>query len=63
MFAEEILGERNLKQCMYCRRYFEVTKETNDRQQRSDKKYCSPKCRGAAFRERAERSSPENKDD
>jgi hypothetical protein len=58
MFAQEILGERNLKQCLCCRRYFEVTKET--RQQRSDKKYCSPKCRGAAFRERAEKSSPEN---
>jgi hypothetical protein len=62
MFAQEILGEKNLKQCLYCKRYFEATKETNDRRQRSDKKYCSPKCRGAAFRERAEKASTEKKD-
>lgn len=61
MFAQEILGEKSVKQCLYCKRYFEATKETNDRRQRSDKKYCSPKCRGAAFRERTENGSPENK--
>jgi hypothetical protein len=62
MFAQEILGEKDLKQCLYCKRYFEASKETNDRRQRSDKKYCSPKCRGAAFRARAEKGPPENKD-
>lgn len=52
MFAQEILGERNLKQCEHCKGYFEVTREENERRQRSDKKYCSPKCRVAAFKSR-----------
>lgn len=53
MFAQEILGEKKLKQCQFCKGYFEVSEE-NERRQRSDKKYCSPKCRAGAFRERVE---------
>ncbi len=51
-FAQEILGEKTLKQCMYCKRSFEVSRDGNERRQRSDKKYCSPKCRAAAFKDR-----------
>jgi hypothetical protein len=52
MFAQEILGEKNLQRCLSCGRYFEVCNEENGRRQRSDKKYCGPKCRATAFRER-----------
>jgi hypothetical protein len=54
MFAQEILGEKKLKQCSYCKRHFELTAEKDERRGRSDKKYCSPKCRAAAFRDRME---------
>lgn len=57
MFAQEILGDKKLKQCQYCKGHFEVTKESNERRQRSDKKYCSPKCRAAAFRDRVDPKS------
>ncbi len=53
MFAQEVLGEKELKQCVYCKAHFEISKVKNDRRQRSDKKYCSAKCRASAFRERA----------
>lgn len=56
MFAQEVAGEKNLKQCVYCKGYFEVPKEDDRRRQRSDKKYCSAKCRAAAFREKNEPS-------
>jgi len=52
MFAQDFLGEKQLKQCLHCKRYFESSKEENDRRQRSDKKYCSPRWRAAAFKER-----------
>jgi hypothetical protein len=54
MFAQEILGERTLKKCVYCKGFFEVASDGKERRQRSDKKYCSPRCRAAAFRERTE---------
>jgi hypothetical protein len=56
MFAQEILGEKTLKQCPNCKSFFEIAKEGKERRRRSDKKYCSPKCRAAAFRERVEKT-------
>lgn len=54
MFAQEILGEKKLKQCQYCKGHFEISTPGNQRRQRRDRKYCSPKCRAAAFRERTQ---------
>ena len=54
MFAQEVLGEKKLKQCLQCKRHFELSAEKDERRRRSDKKYCSPKCRAAAFRDRME---------
>ncbi|HYV34628.1 MAG TPA: hypothetical protein VE988_02925 [Gemmataceae bacterium] len=62
MFAQELTGEKDLKQCLYCKGYFEASTDTKDRRQRSDKKYCSPKCRGAAFRERGGNVATKNND-
>jgi hypothetical protein len=56
MFAQEILGARAVKQCQQCKHYFEVQGGDDERRQRSDKKYCSSRCRAAAFRERVDKS-------
>jgi hypothetical protein len=56
-FVREIVGERTLKQCVFCKKHFEVPSDKDARRQRSDKQFCSSKCRAAAFRERREKSN------
>ena len=53
MFAQEILGEKKVRQCLYCKGFFDTAKEEDHRRKRNDKKYCSDKCRVGAFRERS----------
>ena len=52
-FAREILGKKNLRQCAFCKKSFDLLEGGKKRRPRSDKTFCSPKCRAAAFRGKA----------
>ena len=47
-FADAIATNRNFNQCLYCKRWFEVSPDTA----RRDKHYCSQTCRTRAYRTR-----------
>jgi hypothetical protein len=46
-FAKALEGEKQYRQCQYCRDWIEVG---GNRSARSDKKFCSPSCKSAAHR-------------
>ena len=54
LFIQEVLGQKTFKQCVVCNGHFEVRCDEGARRGRIDKKYCSAKCRAAAFRDRKE---------
>jgi hypothetical protein len=54
-FANAIAGgEKTVRRCPNCQRYFNVNEGNAGRRSRSDKAWCSDSCRAAAYRDRRE---------